>query len=574
MQPFKPIQTNNNTVSINWYQYWMYANWVDQHLPINSLKYLENMDYTENGSLMSRKDFAIAMGIFEWDTNNNYPITAIWTLWTDYICVKWSWFYSAPMSAIWNWHYEGWGIINFVTYSTIWNLQYELLNFFTIADETILTTTVNKYNERYIKVNATMTVGDHVWKYIHLGNEYKLITTNTADTIYIEWVFDEVYAVSTSLTVKDKTNCLVYSRERSTCKIIYWKWSPHSLKGLPFGLWMCEVHNNRMFFCWETNSRTSEICFSEIWIVDWAGKNSYIEVKWQVKRMKSFQDRLVIYTTSDTVYLYWDNASNFTLEYLTTSKTISKWGSVATWNNIQMYYANTWLEILDLIDWKSANNSLWITQNVNNVIAENFINWHPFKWEFYDNKYFFVMGTSILVYDLDKTKLMQRHMFSVYTLTSVPNFFSSPTNSIVTAMKNIWWKLYIAINGWVFSFENYFNNYYNIANVKMVIESNNINMKDSLRDKVYRRLKFNFAHMTTWEWSAIAYTFKTYISKDWWSYVLSKTATDLTYTVNLNHKCKNIQYKVEIIPPSITGIYTPLELLQLDVTYDVLYKLQ
>lgn len=574
MQNLKIIPTQNKTISLNWYAYWMYENWVDQHIPLNSLKYLENMDYTENWSLMSRKDFAIGMGTFTEDTNKNYPITAIWTIWTDYVCVKWTWFYTVANSAIWTWHYEWWGIASPVPYTDIWLKQYELMNFYTIANWTLLTTTVNTFNERYIKVNATLTVWNYVWKYLHIWNEYKLITSNTINTIYIDWRFDETYAVSTSLTLHDKTNCVVYSRERIAWIIMYWTWTPYSFKTLSFSLWMCEVHNNRLYFCPQASSITSLIYFTDIWIADWRGKNSYIEVKWEVIRMKSFQDRLVIYTTLDIIYLYWDNEDNFTLEYQKTSKIINKWWSVANWNNIQIFYWKTWLEILDLVDWKNVNNSLWITQNIIDIVNANIETWHPFKWEFYDNKYFFVLWKKILVYDLDKTKIMQRHMFSVYDLTSIPNFFTVTTNSIVTAMKNIWWNLYIAINGWVFWFYQYFNNYYGTADVKMVIESNNINFKDSFRDKIYRRLRFDFASKTPTSWTNPTYTFNVYIAKDWWSYILHKTTTDLIFKVDFCIRAKNLQYKVLITPSTWALTITPLEMLQLDVTYEVLYKLQ
>jgi len=47
---------------------WLYSNWVDENLVPNTLKNLENFDYNDTGSLMSRKGIGYWLWIYslEW----------------------------------------------------------------------------------------------------------------------------------------------------------------------------------------------------------------------------------------------------------------------------------------------------------------------------------------------------------------------------------------------------------------------------------------------------------------------------------------------------------------------------
>ena len=563
---------------IQWYKDWLYQNWVEEVLPHTTLRYLENFDYNDTWSLMSRKNSVInALWVQSSDANDTYPIIAIGYLAWYYIYTRWNNYYYS--SWFWNLFTK---ITSFTITDAIQSYNssspwfkdnsdtniYDLVNFSTIKS-TSWAYTITEYNERYVKTWTTLTKDALIWSYLKIWNEYKYITANTTDTIYIAWTFDEIYAVTTAFTIWTKTDCLIYvNKYISTANVLYDDWWIQK-KNLTHQINMWDVYANRFFY----STWSNRLYFSELWIVDWTWKNNYIDLlSWTILKIKAFWNRLIIYTLNDIVYLYWDNEDNFSLEYLKTSKTIAKVNAVANWNNIQFYYWNQWLEILDYIDNKISANTLWISEKINDLIKENIDSqWHPFMMEIFDNKCFIWIWRKVIVYDIDKSQKFNTHMFTVYDFWDISNEAINAYSWYKPSfIKKINSQIVFAINWTTVTFWTKFYRV-NATSNPLTVESNKIDLWDNLRKKIFRRIKVNLnkrynASQTVW------YTTKIYIKFDEWSYTLIKTSTDLTTEAFFWGLMNNFQYKLEITPTVNTDAYTPIELLQLDIQFEIQNK--
>lgn len=564
-------------LAIQWYKDWLYQNWVEEVLPHTTLRYLENFDYNDTWSLMSRKNSVEnALWVQSSDSNDAYPIIAIGYLDRYYIYTRWNNYYYST----WFWNlftkitsFTITDAIQSYNSSSPWFKDnsdtniYDLVNFFTIKS-TSGSYTITEYNERYVKTWTTLTKDALIWSYLKIWNEYKYITANTTDTIYIAWTFDEIYAVATAFTIWTKTDCLIYvNKYISTANVLYDDWWIQK-KNLTHQINMWDVYANRFFYTRWSN----RLYFSELWIVDWTWKNNYIDLKSTILKIKAFWNRLIIYTLDDIVYLYWDNQDNFSLEYLKTSKTIAKVNAVANWNNIQFYYWNQWLEILDYIDNKISANTLWISEKISDLIKENSSSqWNPFMMEVFDNKCFIWIWRKVIVYDIDKSQKFNAHIFTVYDFwditTASINAYSWYKPSVIKKINS---QIIFAINWTTVTFWTKFYRV-NATSNPLTIESNKIDLWDNLRKKIFRRIKVNInkrynASQTVW------YTTKIYIKFDEWSYTLIKTSTDLTTEAFFWGLMNNFQYKLEITPTLNTDAYTPIELLQLDVQFELQNK--
>lgn len=565
-------------LTINEWTWWMYQNWIEQHLQPNTLANIENFDYNDTWSLMSRKAIINWLWVYSSDDNSNYPIIAFWQLWAwAKIMVKWANFYY--VENFWLWTKLNWRTLPSSISSTSVdnNTDFDLLNLNTFSDTNIISSTITEYNERYVKTWTTLTKDNHIWQYIKIWNEIKYITSNTTDTIFIQWKFDEVYTTSTSFVIRSTVPALVLKHPSiSSAEVIYWFSTPFNFKQLPYWIRKWEIHKNRLFF-WKTSydSTRDRLYFTELWILDWSWKNNYIEVDWEIKQIKSFWDRLVIYTNKDIIYLHWDNEDNFTLEYLQTSKVLEKINSVATWNNIQFFYWKDWIEILDAIDNKNSANTFWISEKIKDFIKENSsTTWHTFSWIVYDNKYFLCLWRKILVYDIDKSQKFQNHIYTIYDFW---DYFNNPISQYseykITAIKIISWQLVFAINWWSASLGSaYYRPNPSIQSTQpLIIESNKINLWDEFRKKIFRRIKLSLWQRNPSPQNPATYTIKVYIKFDNWNYNLIKTTTNLQEQIFFTWQMKQFQYKLEITSTA-SSIYTPLEILQMDIQYELLTK--
>ena len=139
-------------LTINEWTWWMYQNWIEQHLQPNTLANIENFDYNDTWSLMSRKAITNWLWVYSPDDNSNYPIIAFWQLWAwAKIMVKWANFYY--VENFWLWTKLTWRTLPSSISSTSVdnNTDFDLLNLNTFSDTDIISSTITEYNERYVK---------------------------------------------------------------------------------------------------------------------------------------------------------------------------------------------------------------------------------------------------------------------------------------------------------------------------------------------------------------------------------------------------------------------------------------
>ena len=98
----------------------------------------------------------------------------------------------------------------------------------------IVSGTINTANsERYITTGTSLTVNALVGKYLTIGSEVRIITGNTADTIYIYGTFDNAYTSGSSFYVRDKEEVITYFGSSVTPVCYRWNGSGYSTVSIP-----------------------------------------------------------------------------------------------------------------------------------------------------------------------------------------------------------------------------------------------------------------------------------------------------------------------------------------------------
>lgn len=530
---FKNIK--NISIDINDFRYGLKNK--DSHIwnSKNTLTVAENIEFTDKMGFKKRET-AILLG----DEENSglvswigYSSNQIWVY--DYFRCKNADFQglnSNTGTPTWT---DLWTISNI---SNLWS-YWDVIPFYalwSVMSWTGATGTTTSWNKRWIKNIWWMTINDFVWNYITINWESKLITSNTEDQIFIEWVFETIPDTDT-YTINKVTNSIY----------VAWLWELYSYDSVngfrDLTGWMIQpdriaVEHNRLWF---TNVVDNDVLlyFSELWLGDHFSELSYIKLKnlWDVKSIKNIQWKIVVYFQNARVDVIWDTPDSFSVNYIFTHKwAIAGW-SVANWNNMQFFLSHEWIEMLNAVDnhtikeWLSLSDSLDLG-DLTDVIDRA-------HWVVSNDKYFLSIKSKIYIYDIEKSLNNDKNIFTISDFTECSQIW--PT---------VAWEWTCAKDcEWLATFGQWWNIYqidaddptYNeLSNIIATIETWRLNRGDEKRKKVFRRVKMAFAECdrTT--------TFKVYTSIDWGTYTLNKTTTDFDFEVFLSTIGRDIKIKIEI----------------------------
>jgi len=543
----------------------LHDSWDDYNLPNSTLEYLENMDYNENGWLIARKILSFAW-IYSSDSNYTYPSTTIWKMSWYYFVTKWDWIYkiNLQLNTIRS-------KVSGITLPTIYSSTSinDESRIKSIPARTLKDTSDSNYpfssmTDRSITISWSLIKNSLIWKYIVVWTEKRYITANTSDTIYIYWIFDWTYTTYDTVYIYSAIDCLLL--------LWYWivfynDWWYKTKNTTTLSSYFAEIYKNMLFY----SDLNFKLYFTELWIVDYTPKNNFIEFTSRIKQVKSLWDRLVIFMENDIAILYWDNKSNFTIKYKHTQNILEKHNSPWVSNNMLIYKSTYWLFI------ETWNIEIWhknpIDINIRSIYSEyNSSWWNSYSWAIYDNKYYYIIWKKILVYDIEKSKLFWRNLFTIYSLEDNNSTeLDSITKDKAILLQVIDWRLFMSINWkwWIFS-----TKYPAINYISYIIVSNQLDFWDVFREKIFRRMKISFKKEKSQfiPTKEDIYTLNIYLSQDDWDFVLYKTTNKIENELFLNIRAKSIKYKIEVTWIQWSWDRVPLELEQINVGFSLLNK--
>ena len=379
--------------------------------------------------------------------------------------------------------------------------------------------------------------------------QIKLITSNTATEIFIEWTFD-IEPNSTSVYAVRWREWHIYASNWTDnfTRINWQDWNPITTAYVKKFHYMTVAHN-RIFAC-----RNDEdiLWFSDLWTANfWKDNFILLDPDWdKITWIVTNQDRVIIYKQHSRFRLVWSTPEFFELVKSDSNKWAIAPRSICSWNNYQFFLSEDWIEMYNVLESSNLEEWLPISYLINPTIQS--ISQNDRKnavgsviW----NKMMMSIGTRTFVYDMEQSSKKQTAIWSVYD-------YAFNISAVLQ------WQMYFAISGIVYRYNK--NEIISTANKNIKIETQRFDFKDQTRQKnIYRlRLVFEKANATT------NITIKT--KYDWWSentIITQDIAINPEINIVINRICKDIQVNIE----STTN--KQFEFLYWEFTYDYITKI-
>ena len=413
-----------------------------------------------------------------------------------------------------------------------------------------------------IKTAATLTVNDYVGKYLKVSDNNTmthvfwlcLITSNTANEIFVEWTFDRKALSTDFYTICTPTDVLVWLTPSDNPQMFFdVAWTP-TWKG--WNLWIglsgstsMEWFANRLWV-----SLGANIWFSNLWTANYFQGTSFISV-WQWSKnpaLKIEGNRLVIYADDWRYDLYGDSPENFQLvkkgEKTATSNTLSGYNNIANGANTQYFLSNQWLEMLQMVDATTIAESIPISTPLYSynqfgtysklAVLDNRV------YLFDSNPHFWTNPTTCWVYDIRQSLA---NGYATWSRCVFPK-------TITAVWFDAWEKLlYIAYDGVIAYFSNSGYTDWDSA-ISCTFSAPFLTQKDIRREKDYFKWHDEIMVSGTWTIAIYQTVFET------WTKTLLQTVTFTSATSTqilkeidtfLNIKAKNLRFDIVVTWDSI-----------------------
>jgi len=516
----------------------LFRNWSDEWISKNSLHTCLNLFYNQKWALINRPTAKELWSGLPVDSNR---VTGIWhskELW-EYICEKnwiiykttwWAW------SSIWTW---SWPSSEDYT---------DILDFYTLWTTVKKTWTSTVVDERFIETGTVLTENNHVWQYLTINSQTRLITSNTTSKIFIDWTFEITPTVGATFNVYEKASAMFCITDWPDMRVRDWT----TLSSITSAKRWTVEHNRLFIVDW---SNANRLRFSILWVWDEFPQNNYVDFDFDIICIKNVRGRIIVYWNYDRAELLWDSPDNFSILKNATHKwALSGW-SVSNGTNIQFFLSNEWIENLNAIDNASTGEWISISDNIKDLL---FL-WNDFEdykirahWSVSGWKYFLNIWWTVIIYDIEKSLLFQTPVFSTaeYSEASqlTDTWYDQPWEW--TCSRDISWKLYFWQWGKIYSVNH--DETSNLFNYTAIMEIDRLDLWDNWRNKKIRRVKQFFKSCER------ATEFKTYVSINDWTYELVNTATywfnsteyqaweNFQYEIFLSKLWEDIKVKTEI----------------------------
>jgi len=551
MYNFKPNTREPDRIIIDNFRNWVIHNGSSVWKNKNSLSDCRNIEFTIDWKIKKRLTAKLIWSD-DWDTTNR----VLWVGYFSWSYLRNKWWYLQKSSGS--------------TWSNIWSFtlsndhKQSFIQFKATQSSTVATGTATSGDYKYVKNIWWMTINTYIWKYIKINNEYKLISSNTADTIYIEGNFEKVPTTET-YWIYDIEDVVFVNNDTNIYKVNSGLTTITSVKTQSWNIFI-EKYENRLFYL---SNWSKKLYFSELWIWDYFGWNNYIPLSdpdETMKWLKAFKDRLVIYTTKNIYYLYWDTPDNFRLEVAVRSKWCLSSKSICEWHNLQFYISNQWIENVNSIDNSTVAESL----SVSDIIKDEFrTHWTLDRatWVIFDWKMYMWITNKIFVYDIESTK-------NLWTPIWYFQDYEEASQTAIAWVNWEWgccevWNNKILIWQWTQVYELYYNTWWDSGyeNIPLIyIATQRLNNWDSMRSKIWRKIKLYFTPVDR------VTEFKIYASFDWGSYQLLKTSNLFEIEAFFTKIATDIKVKVEIRQTWSTSTSSITEFLRLEIDYEPITK--
>lgn len=302
-------------------------------------------------------------------------------------------------------------------YTVSWSNFVDFVEFKATSTTTWINKTLSEEsNSRFLKVNEVMTPNEHIWKLLKIWSEVKLVIWNTDTIIYIQEVFQETYAASTSCEIVEQVTAVYIISPGKNIKIRR-GWS--SLTDLSFSFdravlqsygWL--RNNGRLF--WIRNDW--KVYVSEVWTWEYFQKDSFLPInqKWELLGISQINGRVTVYSDFWRLSVVWDNPDNFQVVPNLSSKGSISAGSIASWNNVEYYLSHEGIEFLNAIEWATVTEWISLSDNIRKKFEQHtdFSNSHG---SISNGKYFLNIQWIVYIYDLEKSVKFHKPIFTLAT---------------------------------------------------------------------------------------------------------------------------------------------------------------
>jgi len=528
-------------IIIKHHKQWMFRSGYDEWIWINSAYNIKNLLYNNKWQLINRHPIKY----FNTGLPDNWTaVSWVWySKWVwDYLCVKGSSVYKADSL---------WGTWTSVSASFTWvddEAYTDIIDFYTLSSSATLTSTTTAVDERYIDSTLALTVNAHVWRYIWVWSQVRLITSNTATRIFIDEKFSTIPGISVSYSIYEKIPGIFCIAEGPLMKVrdgtTFWNPRPS---------WSYEVYrwtkeHNRLFIIDPTNKY--RLKYSILWVWSDFPALNYIDVEFEVVAIKNIKWRVILYWLNNRAELLWDTPDTFYISNSATHKWALSWGSISNWSNVQFFLSSEWIELLNAIDNASATEGVSVSDKIKDFILDASILWLSYTnfekakkrahWTASGGRYYLNIWWLVIIYDFENSTLLSSHLFTTAQYTEASQYTDTGFNIAWewTCCRDINWVLIF----WQWWFLHYVEETpnYDLYSFTATLESDRLNLWDNNRPKKIRRIKQN------WRSCERETEFKIYTSIDWGAYELVMTTNDFEYEIFLSKLWEDIRIKTVI----------------------------
>ena len=460
-------------------------------------------------------------------------VTKLWTSWSGTINGLWvikkeSWdiLVRASGTSLQKYSWSTWSTI-----TTISNIPTEIVSFvWPNNTSTALKTWTATWGTSRSLETAWMTENEYVSKYILItswtgAGQEKLITSNTATTVFVEWLWQTTPDATSVFNIRDRIGHVYITNGTDN----FMRYDGTTLTSYPntTKFHHLETVNNRLFWAREDEDI---LYFSDLWVWNFPEDNFVlVDQDWdKITSLKANQDRLIIYKQNSRHRLIGASPDFFQLVQSDSHKWAISSNSVCNWNNLQFFLSYEWIEMYNTLENSTLEEWLPISNIIRpNIRSHSSSEQNKAKWMVYKNKMLMAIWSECYVYDIEQTEKKETRVWTKYTY---------PYDiQLVKELQGVW---YVCMNGDVYKIDESSNtdDWTNISTKARIWRTI---QKDSKRKKNYLRGLFEF------EKTSSACNVWVYVSYEWWAQTLIDTV-DISTTPEISLVLNNIKKDVDV----------------------------